>query len=468
MHLKRYRQILLAFTTALMVSSCAMNGAEKTPLKSLTNNDEIENVIDPKAVDNINKNLFQAGDMERMTLSFVATRILTTNPDIEIFNAREEQAKYGVDISKSKYWPTLDVKVSGGPENVYAITGSTTGTLRKEASIALKATVFDFGKREREVEQSQAAYEAAQLRAKDKADTILLSLTNAYLDVLETRDLVRITSRNIIEIEKFRNLVKVNQEEGNASIADLRKVEAKLENARASYVDLRADFEASRENFKKITDFYPYNLQALPKLSEYEQANFASEKFELSEKKYELNAVRKDIESLKRKLESIEASRLPVFKVAALADYKENIAGVNDPVTDLRVDFSVKYRIFDGGLKQAEQNRVQAQIREGRALLRKKQKNFEQDILNADNDQRATAKKNGLLAKRLEAANKVVELNTEQFKEGVLTVFELLDAQAQLLSANQDLINNRYQKYRVRYKQLQLADRLLTSLVIGQ
>lgn len=452
-----------------MVTSCASNKVEITPLKPLAEAAKpapIDDIVaDPKAVEKINKRLFQTGSMKRMTLSFVAQKILSTNPDIEIFNAREAQAKYGVDISKSKYWPTVDVKFNGGPENVYKVTGDTLGTLRREASIALNATIFDFGKRSKDVAQSEAAYEAAILRSKNKVDVILLDLTRTYLDVLETRELARITNQNIVQIHKFKNLVKINQEEGNASVADLKKVEARLENARAIYVDLKANYETSRENFKKITDFYPNNLQHPPKLSAYEKANFGGDKYQLSDHKNELNAVRKDIESLTEKLGSIQASRFPVLKLGALADYKENIAGLNDPVTDVRLDFSVKFRLFDGGLKYAEQKRVEAQIREGKALLRKKSKDFEQDMRNSDSDQRASAKKNALLAKRLKAANKVVELNTEQFKEGVLTIFELLDAQAQLLSAHQDLITNKYQKYRVRYKQLQLADRLLTSLV---
>lgn len=472
MCLKQFKNYFLLIFLALMVTSCATNKVEVTTLEPLTqtgkNSVQDDVVLDPQAIDKMNKNLYQAGDMKRMTLSFVATQILTTNPDIEIYNAREEQAKYGVDISMAKFWPTIDVKLNGGPESVYKEAGDTIGIIRKEASVAVNTTIFDFGKRGKDVEQSEASYEAAKLRAKDKADVILLDLTNSYLDVLETRDMARITNKNIVQIHKFRNLVKINQEEGNASVADLKKVEARLENARASYVDLKANYETAREGFKKITDFYPKNLQAPPRLSAYEKANFAVDDQDLFETKYELSAIRKDIEALDSKLGSIQASRLPIFKLGALADYKENISGENDPVTDLRVDLSFKYRLFDGGLKEAEQKRVEAQIREGRALLRKKQKNFEQDMRNADSDQKASAKKNALLAKRLKAANKVVELNTEQFKEGVLTIFELLDAQAQLLSANQDLISNKYQKYRVRYKQLQLADRLLTSLVVDR
>lgn len=463
----KYLSIPLIILMSLTITSCATSKVEVTALKPLVDGAVAEQVLNPVAIAKINKNLYQQGDMQRMTLSFVAQKTLSTNPDIEIFNAREDQAKFGVDMSRAKYWPTLNVKFNGGPENVYKTDSSTLGTQRKEVSVALKTTLFDFGKRDKDVAQSQAAYEAAQLRAKDKADAILLDLSNAYLDVLETRDMARITNKNIVQIHKFRNLVESNQTEGNASVADLKKVEARLENARAVYVDLKANYETSRENFKKITDFYPVNLQLPPRLSAYEKANFGSDQYAIAEKKHLLNAVRKDIESLNRKLESIQVSRLPALKLGALADFKQNISGENDPVTDLRIDFSINYRLFDGGLKQAEQNRVEAQIREGQALLRKKAKNFEQDMRNADSDQKASAKKNALLAKRLAAANKVVELNNEQFKEGVLTVFELLDAQAQLLSANQDLISNKYQKYRVRYKQLQLADRLLGSLVVA-
>lgn len=456
---------------ALVITSCAGQNLDNKTLKPLRQNaaelnDAERGILDPELVDKINPKLYQNGNMQRMTLSFVAEKILTTNPDIEIFSAREEQAKFGVDISQAKYWPQIDVRTSTGPENVYRVAGNTVGTVRKEVSFALRATLFDFGKRDKDVAQSQAAYEAAQLRAKDKIDVVLLELTNAYLDVLETRDLARITNKNIVQIHKFKNLVELNLQEGNASVADLKKVEARLENARAIFVDLKANYQTARESFKKITDFYPTNLRSPPQLSAYEKANFASDEYRLLDKKHKLNAVRKDIESLNRKLESIQVSRLPALKFGALADYKKDIGGLSDPETDLRLDFSIKLKLFDGGLKYAEQKRVEAQIREGRALLRKKAKNFEQDMRNADNDQKASAKKNALLAKRFAAAVKVVELNNEQFKEGVLTVFELLDAQGQLLSAEQDLIHNKYQKYRVRYKQLQLADRLLTSLVV--
>lgn len=453
---------------SVFLASCTLHFSEPTKngeLTPLKGDENAKKIVALETVEKINLKLFQSGTMDKMSLSFVAEKMLETNPDVEIFKARADQAKFGVEINQAKLWPTIDFKISGGPENVYKISGSTEGVIRKEASIAIKATLFDFGKRDKDIAQSIAAFEAAQLRVEDKADKILLDLTNAYLDVLESRDLARVTNQNIIQIHKFRNLVKANQEEGNASVADLNKVQARLENARASFVDLKANYETSRENFKKITDFYPVNLQHPPRLSAYEKANFATEEYRLKETKLELNAVRKDIEGLENKLSSIKAASLPVFRVGALADYKENISGTNDPISDYRLDFSVKYRLFDGGVNQAEQRRVLAQIREGQALLRKKTKNFEQDMRNADSEQIASAKKNALLAKRLSAARKVVNLNTEQFKEGVLTIFELLDAQAQLLSANKDLIQNRYQKYRVRYKQLQLADRLLTSLV---
>lgn len=469
MQLKQVNRHFLVILMAMMTASCASQNVEISGLKPLTaSGQEMQSqevIADPKAIDKINKKLYQAGSMENMTLSYVAQKILSTNPDIEIYSAREEQAKIGVDISRAKYWPTIDVKVNGGPENVYKITGDTLGTFRTEASLGLNATIWDFGKRDKDLAQSETAHEAAVLRSKNKVDLILLELTNAYLDVLETRALVHITNRNIQQIHKFKNLVNTNLEEGNASVADFKKVEARLENANSGFVDLKTNYETARENFKKITDFYPRNLKSPPRLSAYEQANFASDKYNMMDNKYELNAVRKDIESLTNKLDSLQASRFPTLKFGALAEYKRNIAGITDPVTDLRLDFSIKYRVFDGGLKYAETRRVEAQIREGRALLRKKSKNFEQDLRNADSDQKASAKKNALLAKRLAAAQKVVELNTEQFKEGVLTIFELLDAQAQLLSADQDYISNKFQKYRVRYKQLQLADKLLTSLV---
>lgn len=463
----RCLSIPLTLLIVSTITSCANGKVEVTPLKPLVDGFEATEIADFEPLDEVKKNLFQAGNMQRMTLSFVATKILSTNPDIEIFSAREAQARFSVEMSRSKYWPTIDAKVSGGPENIYKPTGNTLGSQRNEASLALKTTLFDFGKRDKDVAQSEAAYEAAQLRSKDKIDAILLTLANAYLDVLQSRDLARVTSKNIVQIHKFRNLVQSNLDEGNASVADLKKVEARLENARASYVDLKADYETSRENFKKITDFYPVNLQAPPQLSVYEKANFASDEFDLTENKNLLNAVRKDIESLKQKLEALEASDKPVLKFGALADYKKNVGGLNDPVIDLRLDLSIKYRLFDGGFKQAEQKKIEAEIREGRALLRKKTKVFEQDVRNADNDQKASSKKNALLATRFKAAATVVELNIEQFKEGVLTVFELLDAQAQLLSAKHDLIGNQYQKYRLRYKKLQLADRLVSALVVA-
>ncbi|NRA89088.1 MAG: TolC family protein [Rhizobiales bacterium] len=456
---------------SIFMTSCATQRPSLLPavavsdLPDLPKSLTVEDEVDEFAVKKINKKLFQTGHMEKMTLSFVAKKMLVTNPDIEIFNAREEQAKYGIDIARAKLWPTIDVKISEGRENVYTTSGDTLNSKRQEASIAVNHTLFDFGKIGKDIEQSEKAHEAAQLRAKGKADKILLTLANAYLDVLETRELSRVTNKNILQIHKFKNLVKANQEEGNASVADLKKVEARLENARAVFVDLKANYETSRENFKKITDFYPINLQQPPKLSYYEKANFADAQFNLMDTKIELQAIRKDIEGLTKKLGSIGASRLPVIRLAALANYKKNVGGLNDPIKDIRFDVSVKFRLFDGGAKAAQEKRVEAEIREGRALLRKKTKGFEQDMRNSDSDQKASIKKNTLLAKRLKAARKVVELNTEQFKEGVLTIFELLDAQTQLLSAHQAQIKNRFQKYRVRYKQLHLADRLLPSLV---
>lgn len=479
MQCKISKKIVILCALSLTVASCTSSKFDKNGMlrAGYSNGDKVDEggaIPLPNSPDDavplplkkkILARFYQRGSMKKMTLSYVAEKILATNPDIEIFNAREEQTKYGIDIKKAAYWPTIDVKVSGGIENIYKVDEAITGTKRTEGSITIKGTVFDFGKRGKDVAQAEAAHEAAKLRAKDTANKIVYDLTNAYLNVLENRDLAKVTNKDILQIHKFKNLVKANLDEGNASIADLKKVEARLENARTAFVDFKTKYETSREDFRKIADFYPVNLQSPPKILSYKRSKFSTNDSLLLDNKLELRAVRKDIEGLTKKLSSIKASRLPTFNLAGIADYKKNVGGVNDPVKDYRVDFSMKYRVFDGGAKAAEQKKVEALIREGKALLRKKSKNLEQDMRNADSDQKASSKKNALLAKRLKAAQRVVGLNTEQFREGVLTVFELLDAQAQLLSAQQDLIVNKYKKYRVRFRQLRLADQLLLSLV---
>ncbi|MGJ8527410.1 TolC family protein [Maritalea sp.] len=401
----------------------------------------------------------------RLSLQQVAVVTLQTNPTISIAHWRREDAKAGVNITKAKYLPKIDYSLATGREVTYDTrTEIGEGHIRSEIGLSLSQLLFDFGKTGAEVDWSKALENSAQWRYKDQIEKILYEVSDIYLTVLELDMLLDNSNTNYNAHRETYRLVKLNEEAGNATVADVQKAATRLENAKTQSIEQASQRKRNESEFRRLTGMAPGRLvmPALPK----GQRNFAlglSEDY-VNRNPY-LNGILSDIQSLYRQQESMQLAYLPRLTLEGAAAVKQNVMGVSPAIGDARLQIVLRGSIYDGGEKMAKLEQINARISENEARYREARRDLERDIRDTARIVSTAKTQRNTIERRIGASMDVVRLYTEQYKAGKRTIFEVLDAQQELYTAQAEQISNKFDVLRAQYSAYRIAGVLSKQLL---
>ena len=76
--------------------------------------------------------------------------------------------------------------------------------------------------------RSKSIVDAERLRLADQAEDIALRTVNAYLNLLEQRELIALMDKVVADDNSFANLVKLSEQQGNGTIADVSRIKSKV------------------------------------------------------------------------------------------------------------------------------------------------------------------------------------------------------------------------------------------------
>ena len=400
-----------------------------------------------------------------MNLAEIVAKTILENPEIGIARARAEDSKHAIGVAKAALFPKIDLSLATGLENTYFVNKTSKGVRRQEASITVKQNLFDFGKTSSDIARARALLASAKLHLVDKTDEIVLNVASAYLDVLEARRFVGISRQNVASHKKLYKLVKANEEGGNATAADTKRVASRQESANANLIDVESKLQAAKEEFRKITKLYPGRLAPPP---EFNNKTFSSDEAEIEAKLAQnpiLLSILEDIKSLRRQLSAAKRGRLPKLTFEGYGNSKKNISGYNDRAHDFRGMIKLSYSLFDGGAKHHGIMQIKARIQENELRYQQLRNELLQEYKNSAQTANASFSKASSINARLKASAKVKRLYIEQFKAGKRTVFELLDAQTDYFNAQSEEITNTFLRLRTKYKKLRLNGKLVETIL---
>lgn len=155
------------------------------------------------------------------TLKQVVTLALERHPQILAARGRVREAMAGIDVAKANGRPQLEGNYGFG----YGGLGQTseplmanlfdqthlTKQLRNELSLSGKQLIFDFGSTESGILRAVSLKKSEDYNLATKIDEIALSVSDAYVKVVEARELSRLNKDNIEALQRIQDLVIANQ-----------------------------------------------------------------------------------------------------------------------------------------------------------------------------------------------------------------------------------------------------------------
>ncbi|GAB3539441.1 multidrug efflux RND transporter outer membrane channel subunit OprM [Noviherbaspirillum agri] len=376
---------------------------------------------------------------------------LNNNRDLRIAALRIEEARAQYNIQSADLWPNLNATASGSrsrtPADLSARGVSGVGS-SYQVGLSLASFELDFFGRVRSLNNAALAqYLATEEAAQAARITLVAEVAKAYLAERAFEEQYDLARKTLDSRESAYKLAKQRFEVGASSALDLRQNETLVQSARASLATLTRQRAQASNALNLLVGTTAANLPAAQPLSEQSivtdiPAGLPSD----------LLTQRPDIRASEQRLKAtnanIGAARAAFFPRISLT------AGIGTASNELSGLFNAGSRtwsfapqmvlpIFDAG-----RNRANLSLSETRKNIAVAE--YEKTIQTAFREVADALTARAALEEQIEAQRAVLEAQTERmkladlrYKSGVASSLDVLDAQRELFSAEQALVQAR-------------------------
>ena len=454
--------VLVAYFSIAMISGIdATAQAISCPSAKDVHNGHIKCVIQNLFLEVDSKSKFLNSDEKVETLREVIAIALERHPQILAARARVREAIAGIDVAKANGKFQLDGSYGYG----YGGAGQTqeklspalfdqdhlTQQVRNELSLSGKQLIYDFGSTESGVLRAVSLKASEDYNLSAKIDDIAISVADAFMKVVEARELSRLNKMNIEALQKIQDLVIANQNNGNGTIADVKRVEARLVDAKTVAADTEAELQNANDRFRRLVKAEPGNLRPAPILTSFIPKSPSMAIEMLPHSSSHLLSIDSAIRGIDMELKSKKQGLMPqlVLQLDTTTKVYTGKADKND--FDARAMLNLSYKFIDGGLADAQIAQILSRLDQEHQRYDFDRDEAEADLRQFFNAIDAARGKSQSLAEGVDASAKARELYTEQFRGGKRTLFELLDIQTAYFSASRNQIMNFFEEQRSVY-----------------
>ncbi|MFD2649801.1 TolC family outer membrane protein [Devosia albogilva] len=173
---------------------------------------------------------------------------------------RAESAKrptIGASLGGNYNWAVGPGAVGPGGTNP---TGAFTGSSTFSAGLSYNQTIFDNFATEAQIEAARAGAEAAEYQIRNTEQNVLLDVVQAYMDVMTGQQLVALRQENLTFFRAQLQSAEDRLEVGEGTRIDVAQAEARLAQGEAGYRAAISSLEVSQATFQRLVGAAPRNL----------------------------------------------------------------------------------------------------------------------------------------------------------------------------------------------------------------
>nr|ACY24775.1 TolC type I secretion outer membrane protein [uncultured organism] len=369
-----------------------------------------------------------------MSLRDAVNVALTSNPELGQAIQNREAVEFELRQALGLYAPRLDLEASAGIQRLDSPSRRAAGfaddTLTP-AQVALVATfdLFDGGYRDAEVARQSARIDSASFRLLERSEFVALQIARVYYQVVLQRRILELTQENVRFHESMLQDVAASIESGQSTESERFQVIERLAASRARLTEVAVELEAARIEFEMFVGTAPGNVSAPPRPGAAMPRSLDAAMNAARVNSPIARIAEADIDAASALVRQAESAFAPKVQFEARAATGFDIGGVSDVTNDLSARVSLRWNIFDGGIREAQ---VQEQIRrESEAIYAQAQAYREVD--EAVRTSWLRLQTQGALAatynEQLQASAQLISAYREQFGVGERSLLDVLDAQ---------------------------------------
>jgi adhesin transport system outer membrane protein len=407
-----------------------------------------------------------------MPLEQAVALTVSTNPEIgEAINNRlavdQELAQ-----ARGRYLPQIDARGEVGPEFVETeepqfVDDERSALPRWQLSLVLQQRIFDGFATDAEVERQAARADAAAYRVLERSEFIALDTVQAYLDLMRTMALLRLSRANIEVHRAILADARRRAQAGELSVADPQQAEERLLNARRQANDFETDLEQARITFERLVGQPPGQLTMPPPVVGALPADRESAVTLALDNNPRIRLALADLDVSHAEFRAAESAFYPELSLESTASIGEDIAGDEGEDVRLNVLLVARYRLFSGFIDSANRQEQVARVAEARERVDRFRREVVELARQSWTSLEGAQRNIDVLDRQVELARQVVSSYRQQFSLGERSLLDVLDAENELFNARVALASTRFAAEFARYRILASTGMLLDSFDIA-
>jgi adhesin transport system outer membrane protein len=339
-----------------------------------------------------------------------------------------------------------------------------------EERLVLSQLIFDGGLTSSKVEADKLLSASNREEMFNTAESVGLSATQYFMEVIRTRGVVELCRRNIAEHEKLLELTRIRLDSGGGTQADVTQAEAALDEARSRLIQAGQALDDAEAGYIRFFGTKPGALGMpekvqLPVLQSEDVAVALARDGNRA-----LKAARLAVDQKGREAEASKGLHMPKLHAKLSAGRSDNTGGYTESYYDASAMLELSFNIYSGGSDSAAIRKAGSDKLKAEQDALEVQREVEEDMRTAYSFHEATGKLLPVLRSLADENAQVVSSYTDQFRMGQRSLVDLVSAQKSLFSSQQVYLNgitaHTFSYYRLCVPASQLMDTLGIDLKV--
>ena len=406
----------------------------------------------------------QATSESAMPLTYVSSKAIENNPEVQEAWHAFKSSIYGVDAARSGYLPSVDVSASAGYERRnYGVEEEYN---RNTAELSVTQMLYDGFRTSNTVDRFKRIQLIRYFELITQTEQTALEASIALLDVQKFKELVQLAEANLQEHESVYQQIEQSVSAGVARAADLEQISGRLSLAQSNVLTEYANLHDVSARYLRVVGELP--------LQEIKQADLNEDNIPISVNQALSIAYKNsptfyaslyNIEAQKANAEAQKAAFHPNVDLSArYGSQDRDELGQNETRTEARVGIDISYNLYNGGLdsanlKQAYQDINIAKYQRDQACI-----DIRQSLQIAYHNVTILEQKLPALDQHRASSTKVKIAYKDQFDIGQRTLLDVLDAENESFQSTRSYIVALYDRQSAILTMLKEMGKLLPAL----
>jgi len=414
-----------------------------------------------------------SSSVHAISLKQSVSEVLETNPIVEERLKNYQTTLKDLDIATSGYFPTLDLQSAVGYEsaNFHNKDYNDDSYRIYQNSLVLNQNLFNGFGTSKLVDYQKNRILSASYHYIEKANDTAFQMVNVYIQLLRQKELVAVVKENLKINTEIYSKVKSLFESGLTTLSEVEKINSSVALAQSNVVVQENNLMDAQYNFQRIYGQYPnISEMSVPNLDVTlpDTLKQATEYAVLNNPSMLVNNY--NIESEKVLLEQKRSSFYPSIDFQVAKEYNKSYS---EELTDTKDDkfnamLMLRYNLFNGGANKAELRKQASVISQKKDIKADTKRQITQGMELSWSAFTMLEKQLGHLYNYRDYSKKTLELYKEEYDFGKRSLLELLAAQNDFDSAQQEIITAKYNHMLAKYRILDAMGSMVSSILGNQ